>query len=242
MSFNLDQHIRDEHHINPFTTYLKEIVYGGTDGIITTFAIVAGFTGAQAGVTAIPMTAVLLFGFANLAADGISMALGNFLSTRSEQDVYQNFKTKEREELLKNPEQEKAESIEILQRKGFSQTQAEKLVAIYATNEKYWLDFMMEKELELPNPEKENPIWMATVTFVSFISFGFIPLLPYVLIRENGDHFYYSGGAALVALITLGLLRLHVTKQHWLRSLSETIILGTSAALVAYLVGTMFRV
>ncbi len=72
------------------TRYVREIMYGGNDGIITTFAIVAGFTGAhinvadKAGISIMP---VLLFGLANLFADGLSMSLGNFLSIRTERET-----------------------------------------------------------------------------------------------------------------------------------------------------------
>lgn len=240
--FDLKKHLADEHHMSPISTYLKEIVYGGNDGIITTFAVVAGFSGAQAQITSLPVFVVLLFGFANLAADGVSMALGNFLSTRSEQDVYKMYKDKELHEIRTNKEQEIVESIEILTKRGFSETQAKDLVKIYATNEKYWLEFMMNDELSLPNPEGEKPERMALVTFFSFVSFGLIPLLPYVFLPNAPEHFLYSCISTLGALLLLGILRFKVTGQSWVRSIGETLLLGTTAASIAYLVGTWFRV
>ena len=69
--------------------FLKQIVFGGNDGIVTTFAIVAGFAGAQADGTAqIGGIAVLVFGLANLFADAVSMGLGEFLSLRSRHAMY----------------------------------------------------------------------------------------------------------------------------------------------------------
>lgn len=241
MSFDLDKHLAEEHRMTPFSTYLKEIVYGGNDGIVTTFAVVAGFAGAQAQISTLPVSAVLLFGFANLFADGVSMSLGNFLSGRAEKDVYRAFKDKELTEIRKRPELEKAESVEILTRKGFSADQAKTLVKIYTTNERYWLDFMMEKELVLANPEGENHVAMAVATFFSFTGFGLIPLLPYLLVAGNGSLFSYSVVATITALLLLGILRWKITGQSWLRSVSETLLLGSTAALVAYFVGTLFR-
>jgi len=243
MSFDLDKHLAEEHNMNPFSTYLKEIVYGGNDGIVTTFAVVAGFAGAQAQLGgSLPVLTVLLFGFANLFADGVSMSLGNFLSTRAEKDVYRNFKAKELTEIKHNSKSEKAESVEILKRKGFSESQAQELVNIYSTNESYWLEFMMNQELELQNPEKDNPWFMALATFISFVGFGLIPLMPYILARGNGNLFIYSVLSTVVALILLGTLRWRVSKQGLTRSISETLILGGIAALVAYFVGTLFRI
>jgi len=169
------------------------------------------------------------------------MALGNFLSIRSEQDVYNNEKGKESYEIVHNTDLEKLESIEILVKKGFSRKQSGDLVDIYMTNSDYWVDFMMNQELELPNPEGDNPFLMALATFFSFIVFGFIPLIPYVFFRGS-ELFLMSICTTFVALSTLGILRWKVGKQGFLRSVGETLLLGGAAAAVAYFVGTMFKV
>jgi len=241
-SFNLQKHLAQEHKMTALTVYLKEIVYGGNDGIVTTFAVVAGFAGAQANVaTQMPILTVLLFGFANLFADGASMALGNFLSIRSEKDVYNNEKGKEAHEIIHNTELEKLESIEILVKKGFTRKQAEDVVAIYMTNDAYWVDFMMNQELELPNPEGDNPFLMSIATFISFITFGFIPLIPYVFFKGT-ELFFMSSCTTAAALALLGTLRWKVGKQGFFRSVGETLFLGGTAAIVAYFVGTLFKV
>ena len=96
-----------------FSGSIKEIVYGGNDGIVTTFAVIAGFTGAYSSTNTtlnLSMLSVLLFGLANLFADGAAMGLGSFLSLRAEKSVYHDFKEKERYEIEHNPEMEKAET------------------------------------------------------------------------------------------------------------------------------------
>lgn len=241
-SQTIDQHIAQEHKLSPFTTYLKEIVYGGNDGIITTFAVVAGFTGSQAGnIGSLPIITVLIFGFANLFADGVSMALGNFLSTRSEQEVYQKEKNRELAELRTHREAETMETHELLRQKGFSDIQAKTLVDIYKTNESYWVDFMMNQELRLPNTESENAFLTAGATLISFILFGLIPLLPYLLVGEITNTFVYSCLATLLALALLSLVRWKVTSRSLVRVMVETLLLGGSAAIIAYYVGTLFR-
>ena len=240
-AFNLKTHLATEHKMTALTVYLKEIVYGGNDGIVTTFAVVAGFAGAQANVASqMPVLTVLLFGFANLFADGVSMALGNFLSIRSEKDVYNTEKGKELHEIVHNKNLEQQESVEILIKKGFTKRQADDLVAIYMTNDKYWVDFMMNQELELPNPEGDNPFLMSIATFFSFLTFGFIPLIPYVFFKGT-DLFIMSTCTTASALALLGILRWKVGKQGFFRSVGETLFLGGAAATVAYFVGTMFK-
>jgi vacuolar iron transporter family protein len=240
---DLKEHLQDEHRISPIQTYLKEIVYGGSDGIVTTFAVVAGFTGAQMGqnIPNLSFLTVLLFGLANLFADGLSMGLSNFLSLRSEKDIYKKEQAKELYEIRHHPDSEKEETITILKQRGFDERQAKELTAIYMTNEKYWLRFMMNDELELPNPLGENPHLTGLATFSAFIAFGFIPLIPYILVPQSPGVFLYACIAALAALICLGILRWRVTAEHVVRTISETILVGSAAALVAYLVGTFFR-
>ena len=168
------------------------------------------------------------------------MALGNLLSTRSEQDVYANEKSKELYEIIHNTEMEKIESVQILITKGFTKPQAEQLVSIYRTNPKYWVDFMMNQELELSNPEKDNPYKMALVTFFSFVTFGFIPLVPYVFFHGK---FLFTASifTTALALFLIGVMRWKISKQSFVRSVGEMLLLGGAAAIVAYVVGTMFR-
>jgi VIT1/CCC1 family predicted Fe2+/Mn2+ transporter len=238
----VEEHLRAEHRISPISEFLKEIVYGGSDGIVTTFAVVAGFTGAQSGGTIqYSILTVLLFGLANLFADAASMGLGDYMSSRSEQDYYRKQKAKELQEMRTNKEYELKETEDILYAKGFSRADAAKLATIYATNESYWLDFMMNHELELPNPDGVNPAHPALATFFSFMTFGSIPLIPYILLSNSGHAFSYSVLFSLSALVILGTLRWRVTRQHPVRSIAETVLLGSIAGGIAFLVGMFFR-
>lgn len=241
-SYWLEKHLREEHRSSPIQTYLKEIVYGATDGIITTFAVVAGFTGAQntAAIPAMSTLTVLLFGLANLLADGASMGLSNFLSLRSEQDIYKTQMAKEAREIKNNPEIEREETIEILMEKGFEKKDAEKITSLYMKNPKYWLSFMMNDELQLPNTLGEKPHLNAIATFFAFVCFGIIPLVPYI-INPVQDTFPKSLTATFLALLVLGLLRFKVTGENIIRCVLEVLLVGTLAASIAYFVGTLFK-
>ncbi|MDA1316595.1 MAG: VIT1/CCC1 transporter family protein [bacterium] len=241
---DLAKHIAKEHKQSPFAEYLQEIIYGGNDGIVTTFAVVAGFAGASAGVQlgSLGYLTVMLFGLANLFADASSMGLGNFLATRSEQDRYKKELAKERHEIQNNTEMEIAESIVLLQQKGFTKQQAGELVAIYSQNENYWADFMMRYELEISDPFGQNPVFTAIATFLAFLFFGSIPLIPYFIDPSNTQAFTYAIGATIGALLLLGLLRWKVTGESIMRSIGQTILIGGISASIAYVVGIFFRV
>lgn len=240
------KNLKKDHKQNPFAEYLREIVYGGTDGIVTTFAVVAGFSGASIGgndLLSLSFLTVLLFGLANLLADALSMGLGNYLSIKAEKDVYKAEKEKERKEIQNKTEDEVQETLEILQEKGFSKEDSDILVNIFQKNEDYWVDWMMNHELELPNPEGVNPILTGLATFISFLIFGFIPLIPYILLNNEDPSFAFSisVNATVLALVLLGLLKWKVIGGGLARSVGEMVLIGGISAIVAFLVGVLFH-
>lgn len=230
-----------------FSEYLKEVIYGGIDGIVTTFAVVSGFAGAALSgdeATQLSFLIVLLFGLANLFADAASMGLGNFLSVRSEKELYLESRKCQKSALKTSPESERCDTIRILEGEGFATADAIKLADIYQRNEEYWLSFMMKHKQDFPDPRNENEIITALVTFCSFLLFGSIPLLPFI-IQESGDPvvaFIFSAVGTFVALVMLGILKWKVIGSRLWTSLFEVALVGGTAAALAYFVGTFFAV
>ncbi len=223
-----------------FSSHIKEIVYGGIDGIITTFAVVAGFAGAvslgaEASVT-IPILAVVIFGLANLFADGFSMGVGEFLSARAEGEMYK----KEHAKQMTHLDGDRAHDVSrsILTEKGFTAEQAESLIALYKQNPTYWTDFLLRYNLEIDAPD-ESPLKNGVATFLSFLVFGFVPLIPYVIGMSADQTFMLSAIFAVGALALLGILRARITKESLVRSVSEIVFLGVLAGGIAYAVGSI---
>ncbi|MGB2691639.1 MAG: VIT1/CCC1 transporter family protein, partial [Thermodesulfobacteriota bacterium] len=155
--------------------YLPDFVYGGIDGSVTTFAIVAGVTGAS-----LTPSIVLILGFANLFADGFSMAVGNYLSTKSKREYADKIRKSEEDSIANIPEEETQEIREIFSEKGFSGQQLDDAVEIITSNQDVWVDTMMKDEFGIFE-DQTSPLKSAFVTFLSFNLIGFIPLLAYVL-------------------------------------------------------------
>src|SRR5512138_637445 len=105
----------EEKHGGASSQYIGDMVYGGLDGIVTTFAVVSGVAGADLGANI-----VLILGLANLFADGFSMATGAFLSSKSEQEYYDRERRREAWEVEHFPEAEKAELREIYIERGYT--------------------------------------------------------------------------------------------------------------------------
>lgn len=239
-----EDHLKTEHKFSVFSSYLKEIVYGGNDGIVTTFAVVAGFSGAYSTTEAslqLSILTVLLFSIANLFADGTAMGLGSFLALRAEQQQYQTAKQKELHEIRHNPKMERAETLFILREKGYSDADAKTMTDLLQKNESYWLQFMMNDELELPNPESENALLTGIATFLSFCLFGAIPILPYLMVSGPQTAFQISCFTSFIALVLLGSLSATLSGRQWYKAVSETVIVGTVSALIAFGVGFLFR-
>ncbi len=243
----LEDHLKIDHKQSRLSMHLKEVIYGAVDGIITTFAIVAGFSGAALSnetTTQLSFVMVLLFGLANLFADGVSMGLGNFLAVRSEQSLYRHIRDKEKTEVKHNPEFEAEETKTILVSQGFSETDADTLTEIYKKNNKYWIDFMMNHELKIPDPRGENPMITGFATFAAFVLFGAIPLLPFIFMGDANPQvvFWYSTGGALFALVLLGFLKWRIVEQSLFKCVGEIVLVGSVAAAVAFFVGTFFAI
>ena len=218
--------------------YLKQITYGGNDGIVTTFAIVAGFAGAMAeGVAEIGALAVLVFGLANLFADAVSMGLGEFLSTRSSHDLYHARRRAELDEIAADPARETGALAAIFERRGLSPADAAEASAIFRRNPQMLADLTITYGYGMTDPRGHSPALNGLVTFASFVVFGAAPLLPYFLMPPEPATFTWSLITSASALVALGVLRWRATGQQALRALGETLAVGATCGAVAYAVG-----
>ncbi len=213
--------------------YLKNVVYGGLDGIVTTFAIVSGVAGAS-----LSANIVLILGFANLFADGFSMAVGDFLSSKSENEFQKAERVREEWEVDNYPEGEKKEMVELYVSKGMSARDAEKTVELIAKNKKVWVDVMMAEELGIVETEK-SPLKGSVVTFFSFVLLGFIPLISYVFSGAFSglNKFIVASVLAASSLFLLGALKVKFTGRNWILSGLEMMLIGGIAAALAYGIG-----
>jgi vacuolar iron transporter family protein len=222
------------HWIRRFENYLPEIVYGSIDGIVTTFAVVAGSAGAD-----LSISVILILGMANLFADGLSMSIGSYLSRKAEQDNYNKHLRIEQWEIENMPDVEKQEIEEIFRAKGFDGAELQMVVNRITSNKQVWLDTMMKDELGLSR-EKKSPLRSGLSTLLSFIAAGAIPLIVYIFAYRGNiglDPFLVSSAITMATFILIGYLKTFVTEIGYMRSILETFLLGTAAASVAYFLG-----
>jgi len=228
-----------EQHGGASHQYIGDMVYGGLDGIVTTFAVVSGVAGAALG-----SGVILILGLANLLADGLSMATGAYLSTKSEREYYDREREREAWEVAHFPEGERAELVELYKAQGYSQEDAETLVSIQSRDEDLWVDTMMVLELGML-PDERTPLRSALATFGAFLVAGTVPLVVYLLGLFVPIDAAISFPVSLVlsgaALFCLGAAKVFVTERNWLRSGLEMLVVGGLAAGVAFLVGYVLQ-
>ena len=219
--------------------YIAEFVYGGIDGVITTFAVVAGSAGAE---LAVPI--VLILGFANLIADGFAMSVGSYFSAKSENESYDKHKAVEYWEIENLREKEVEEIREIYEAKGFEGDLLKQVVDVITSDDEVWVDTMMKEELKMMKDDR--PPWKrGLVTFLAFNLVGFIPLSTYALTVfvdvSSSDLFMLSSFSTAVALAFIGALKGYVTEQSRIKGIIETVFLGGIAAIIAFFVGDILE-
>lgn len=213
--------------------YLKDMIYGGIDGAVTTFAIVAGVEGAG-----LSSSVIVALGIANILADGFSMAASNYSGTKAELDDRKRIIQVEERHLKEFKEGEMEELRQILALRGLSGDVLQEAANLIALDKSKWIDLMLTDEYGLPRTQP-NPTGASIATFLAFLAAGSVPLVPYVLGLASAFHF--SVFATLATFFLIGAAKSRWSLARWWWSGLETLAIGAVAALIAYSVGSLFH-
>lgn len=234
------RHKGAEKHSNTASDFVKSLVFGGLDGIVTTFASVAALTGGS-----LPIPVVLSLGFANLIAEAISMGMGDFVSSQAEFNHQVAERKREAWEFENYPEGEIEEMIDHLVSRGFEKGDATEIIQIIGQKQHkdFFVDFMMIEELGLEIPDDpRGPMKEGLVTFGSFLAFGSVPMWVYVIVfgagyKNQGGTFGIACAATAITMFGLGILQGWLTKQNKIKAGIYMLLNGAFATVCAYLVG-----
>jgi len=215
----------------PRVSYLRDWVYGGIDGTVTTFAVVAGVVGAE-----LSTKALLILGAANLFADGFSMAAANFTGTKAEVEEYEKVRRMEERHVKLVPDGEREEIRQIFKAKGFSGKALESAVDVITSKPERWIETMMTEEHGLPLVAR-SPGKAAIMTFIAFVVCGSVPLVPFI--AGVPASIWASTIMTGVTFFVIGSLRSYWSPAPWWRAGLETFLIGITAAAMAYLVGVV---
>ena len=217
----------------PRHNYLRDWIYGGIDGSVTTFAVVTGVVGAS-----LSPVVIVILGLANLLADGFSMAAGNFLGTKSEHDDMSRLAAIEHRHIEVAPEGEREEVRQIFAAKGFKGADLERVVELITSDRDRWVRTMLTEEYGLPL-EARSPWFAALSTFSAFAACGLVPLVPFLFGLTNA--FALSIFLTAAVFFVIGSIKSRWSTMSWWRSGLSTLFVGGIAAALAYAVGLLLR-
>lgn len=217
----------------PTHSYLRDWIYGGIDGAVTTFAIVSGVVGAQ-----LSPRIVLILGVANLVADGLSMAASNYLGTQAEHDEIRHATAIERRHIEAMPAGEREEVREIFRRRGLEGDLLERVTDVITADRDRWVRTMLHEEYGLP-AQVRSPWRAAVATFSAFQLCGLVPILPFI--AGASEAFWTAATATGGVFFAIGAFKSRWSPQPWWRSGLETFAVGGGAAAVSYAIGAWLR-
>lgn len=225
--------IRRRLEIGPTHNYLRDWIYGGIDGAVTTLAVVTGVAGAQ-----LSNWIILALGFANLFADGFSMAASNYLGTKAEHDDRRRLEQIENRHIDLAPEGEREEVRQIFARKGFAGNDLDRIVELVTADRERWVRTMLTDEYGLPHAVR-SPWIAAFSTFTAFVICGLAPLLPYL----TGTEHSLSVSVILTGIVffAIGSVKSKWSTSSWWHSGMTTLAVGVIAALLAYFAGVIVQ-
>jgi VIT1/CCC1 family predicted Fe2+/Mn2+ transporter len=215
-------------------SYLGDGVLGAIDGTVTTFAIVAAASGAgfSGGVA-------LVFGLANVAADGFSMAVSNYLRAKADREVVERARAIEGHHIEHIPDGEREEIRQLFAGKGFEGRILDDIVEVITKDRERWIDTMVTEELGL-RLETPHPVRAGLTTFFAFCGAGLVPLAALWAFRGD-DGFVASAIATAVTFFAIGLVKARVLGGRLLASGVETLLVGSCAATLAYAIAAFTK-
>ena len=216
---------------------LRATVFGINDGLVSNAALVMGVAGSGAAPSIVLMT-----GTAGLLAGALSMAAGEYVSVRSQRDMYEYQIALEREELAEYPEEEAEELALIYEARGMDLEQARIFARSLLGNPDHALDVLAREELGLNPDDLGSPLGAASSSFLAFALGAVLPLLPFLIGLPAHSVMGWTIGVTAIALAAVGMLiSLFTGRNAWLGA-ARMVAIGGGAGVIAWWVGSWLGV
>jgi VIT1/CCC1 family predicted Fe2+/Mn2+ transporter len=230
----LRDHLSDERRKASILGEIREAIFGAQDGLVSTLAVVSTVAGASA-----DRVPVLIAGIATGLAGVFSMAAGEYMSSRSQRQIFEAQIAGEREEVAERPGEAEAEMAYMLEEDGLPRGEASALAGTIAAHPDVLLKTMVEKELGLTGEHTEgSPFQGAMVMGTSFGLGAVVPVLVYLLLPVQLA-IWAAVAASGGVLFGIGVLKSRWTRQAWVRSGLEILLLGAFAGIAGFFFGNM---
>jgi VIT1/CCC1 family predicted Fe2+/Mn2+ transporter len=215
---------------------LRAAVFGVNDGLVSNASLIFGVAGATG-----EASVILLSGIAGLLAGAFSMAAGEYISVRSQREMFEYQIGLERDELDQYPQEEAAELALIFEAKGLSKTEAKQLADKIIADPDRALDTLAREELGL-NPDELGSPWGAAIfSFLSFTVGASIPLAPF-LFGSGNTPLFIAIGLTATALFGVGAALSLFTGRHSFKGGLRMLLIGGGAGVGTYVIGKLLGI
>lgn len=225
----------DEH--SAVRNYVRDLILGFNDGLVSVYAIVAGVAGAG-----LATREIAIAGTAATVAGALSMGLGEYVSTKSQTEYYTAEAQREREHIRKYPKLEREELLEMLEKKDYPPQLVAPIADHIIASEDRFVDFMMREEFGVGQESERSPfVAMGLVMLAFFVGAG-LPLVPFFLGVGPLAGLGIATALSLAGLFTAGAVKNATSGLAWWKGGAEMLLLGAVAAAITYGVGTLFGI
>lgn len=235
---------------------VRDMIFGANDGLISILALVAGvfgaindqyalliaaLTGAAEYLTATNSQTILIAGVAGAVAGAISMAAGAYLSSKSEKEVKQKENRRKGIRKKQSPKEELEELVKFYQARGFKKQEAEAVAKRVSSKLELTEELSIGEEVGITAEQAWSPTKAGTLTGLSFAIASVIPIVPFAFMDIN-TAVITAVIASIATLFGVGASKAIFTRQSWVRSGLEMMIIGTLAAAATYVIGLIIPV
>ena len=214
---------------------IREFVFGANDGAVSTFAILSGLVGAG---LASPLIA--LVGVVQMVAAGLSMGLGAYISTKSQNEYYGAASDEQLREIDVHPAREKARVRSFLSERGLSGRTLSSATGALTVDKRGWLRFLLEARYGIAETSYPHPVIAGFVMFGAFLVAGFFPVAPFFFFSA-GVAIFYSAVLSLLLLFFVGAAKTRFTRRNTYLSGLENLLIGAVTGVVGFCVGLLVQ-
>jgi VIT1/CCC1 family predicted Fe2+/Mn2+ transporter len=230
-----EAHAGDEQHPHG-GDWLRDIVFGLNDGLVTTLVFIMA-----ASAVAQTHRALLLVALSEVTAGGVSMALGGFLSARTERDLLEHRIATERHEIATEPEEERAELRTIYRRKGMTGRLLDSVVAHQTANSERWLRALVHDELGVVDEHPVSPAREGLQVGASFALGGLIPTVAVLLALPSPWMQVTAYALTALTALLLGALKARYSLKGALRNGLEFLAVVTVGTVAGVIIGAVLH-
>jgi VIT1/CCC1 family predicted Fe2+/Mn2+ transporter len=236
MSVFMAYHSEHRHTDLSTSSNLRAAVFGVNDGLLSNMSLILGISGAQA-----DPHFIILAGVAGLLAGACSMGAGEYISVRSQREVFEYQIAIEKEELEEYPEEEIEELSLIYQARGIAKKDADTIATLMVKNPQTGLNTLAREELGLNPEDLVSPVGAMLSSFFSFAAGAFVPLIPF-LFMHSAENLVISMVLTGTALFCIGMtLSLFTNRNPYLAGL-RMLGIGVLAGVATFMIGRMVGV